>query len=284
MRALAELVMKGRKQAAFVAVIAALLPLLYWVSAAAVALVTLRKGRSEGTGLLIWALLPAGVWAYSVSDPTPLAVIVGTYILAITLRETVSWAKVLMIALPVGAIASVGMDIMLSSYLDEVIKQLDKFLVQSASQANQEVKLDPEQLRQLMLGGLTSVHTVMMLVSVMLARSWQAGLYNPSGFQREFHVLRLPQLYTGVLIAASFVCYQLDLESLRWLPLLLLPWIIAGIALVHGSLAKRDLGRSWLVAFYVAAFFMGPYVITLLVFAAAIDSFVDIRSRISVKN
>lgn len=284
MRALAELVMKGRKQAAFVAVIAALLPLLYWVSAAAVALVTLRKGRGDGTGLLIWALLPAGVWAYSVSDPTPLAVIAGTYLLAVTLRETTSWAKVLMIALPVGAVAGTGMDIMLGGYLDELIKQLDKFLVESASQSNQEVKLDAEQLRQLMLGGLTSVHTVMMLVSVMLARSWQAGLYNPSGFQREFHVLRLSQLYTGVLAVASFLCYQLDLEAWRWLPLLLLPWIIAGIALVHGSLAKRDLGRSWLVAFYMAMIFMGPYVITLLVVVAFIDSFIDIRARIPVKN
>jgi hypothetical protein len=55
MRALAELVMKGRKQAAFVAVIAALLPLLYWVSAAVIALVTLRKGPQDGAGVLVWA-------------------------------------------------------------------------------------------------------------------------------------------------------------------------------------------------------------------------------------
>ena len=62
MRALAEQVMKGRKQAAFVAVIAALLPLLYWVSAAAVALVTLRTGNQVTVpDFLFGLLLPAGV-------------------------------------------------------------------------------------------------------------------------------------------------------------------------------------------------------------------------------
>ncbi|MGH1461503.1 MAG: hypothetical protein ACRBB6_05675, partial [Neptuniibacter sp.] len=277
-------IMRGRKQAALVAVIAALLPLLYWVSAAAVALVTLRKGPRDGSELLLWALLPAGVWTYSVSDPTPLAVIAGTYVLAIALRETVSWAKVLMLALPVGAVAGVGMEFVLGGYLGEVINQTEKFLIQSAGQTSKEVVLDKEMLRQLMLGGLASVHTVLMLVSVILARSWQSGLFNPGGFRQEFHVLRLPLPYTGVLLVLSLICYQLDLDLMRWLPLLLLPWIFAGVALVHGSLAKRDLGKPWLIGFYFSILFMGQIVISLLVFAAVIDSLVDFRSRIPAKN
>lgn len=287
MRALAEWAIKGRKQAAFVAVIAALLPLLYWVSAAIVALVTLRRGPSGGAGILVWAILPAVVWAFSVSDPTPLAVIVGTYLLAVTLRETVSWAKVLMLALPIGAIAGVGMEIVLGDYLVEVINQAEKLLNQSASQGNTAVEaihLDKELLGQLMLGGLASVHTAMMLVSLILARSWQSGLFNPGGFQKEFHALKLPVTYTGALLAISLVCYSLDLELMRWLPLLLLPWIFAGVALVHGSLAKRDLGKPWLIGFYCSTLFMGQFVISLLVFVAVIDSLVDFRSRIPAKN
>lgn len=284
MRALAEWAMRGRKQAAFVAVIAALLPLLYWVSAAIVALVTLRKGQRDGLGLLLWAALPSGVWAYSVSDPTPLAVIVGTYLLALTLRETVSWAKVLMIALPIGAIAGWGMEIVLGSYVQEVIEHTGKLLNQSSGEASKEVVLDTEVLRQLMLGGLASVHTAMMVASLLLARSWQAGFYNPGGFKTEFHALRLPISYTGALLAVLLVCYTLDLELMRWLPLLLLPWIFAGIALIHGSIAKRDLGKPWLVGFYISILFMGHIVISLLVFAAVIDSLVDFRSRIPAKN
>lgn len=283
MRALAELVMKGRKQAAFVAVIAALLPLLYWVSAATVALVTLRKGPNGGAGVLIWALLPAGAWAFS-GDPTPLTVIVGTFLLAIALRTTVSWAKVLMIALPLGALTGFGLEAVLDGVLNQVIEATEKFLNQSAGQTPQGVNLDQNWLRHVLLGGLAAVHTAMMLLSVILGRSWQAGLYNPGGFQQEFHQLKLPQLYTGGLIAFLVVVAQLDMELMRWLPLMLLPWIIAGIALVHGSLAKRDLGRSWLVGFYLSVILFGPYVITMLVFSAVIDSFVDIRARIPAKN
>jgi len=283
-RALAEFIMRGRKQAALVAVIAALLPLFYWVSAAAVALVTLRKGPRDGSGLLVWAILPAGVWAYSVSDPTPLAVIAGTYLLAVALRETANWSKVLMLALPIGAVAGVGMEFVLGGYLGEVIDQTEKFLIQSAGETSKQVSLDKELLRQLMLGGLASVHTLMMVVSLFLARSWQAGLFNPGGFQKEFHALRLPVPYTGALLAIALICYQLDLDLMRWLPLLLLPWIFAGVALVHGSLAKRDLGKPWLIGFYLSTLFMGQFVISLLVFAAVIDSLVDFRSRIPAKN
>lgn len=284
MRALAELVMRGRTQAALVAGIAALLPLLYWVSAAAVALVTLRRGTRDGAGLLLWAALPAGVWAYSVSDPTPLAVIVGTYLLAVTLRDTVSWAKVLMLALPIGALAGWAMELVLGEYLIEVITQTEKLLGQTAGQTSTEIILDKEKLQQLMLGGLASVHTAIMLVSLILARSWQAGMFNPGGFRQEFHALRLPLAYTAALLAVTLLCYQLDLELMRWLPLLLLPWIFAGFALVHGSFAKRDLGKPWLIGFYCSILFMGHIVISLLVFAAVIDSLVDIRSRIPAKN
>ncbi|WP_286239822.1 hypothetical protein [Neptuniibacter halophilus] len=282
MRALAELVMKGRKQAAFVAVIAALLPLLYWVSAATVALVTLRKGPGDGAGVLLWVLLPAGAWAYS-GDPTPLAVITGAYLLAVALRETVSWAKVLMIALPIGALAGLGLETVLDGVLGQVIEATEKFLSQSAA-PSAEVSLDRERLRLLLLGGLGSVHTAIMLLSLIMARSWQSGLYNPGGFRQEFHQLKLPPSFSGALLLVVLLSYQLELDFMRWLPLLLLPWIFAGFALVHGSLAKRDLGRSWLVAFYMAIIFVGPYVITLLVLAALIDSFVDIRARIPVKN
>ncbi len=283
MRALAELVMRGRKHAALVAVIAALLPLLYWISAAAVALVTLRRGTGDGAGLLVWALLPAGVWAYS-GDPTPLVVITGTYVLAILLRETVSWPRVLMLALPLGALMAMLLETVLSGVIGQMVEMTQQLLAQSSTGAGAETLLTQDTLHAILVGGLSAVHTAMVLLSLILARAWQAGLYNPGGFAQEFHGLRLPPAYTALLLAGLVLGAQLGLEIWRWLPLLLLPWIICGIALIHGSVAKRDLGRSWLVGFYLAVVFFGPYMILLLVAAAVIDSFVDIRSRLPVKN
>ncbi len=280
MRALAEFITKGRTQALIVAVIAAMLPLLYWVSAATVGLITLRRGVSDGLGILVWALLPAGAWLLA-GDPTPMGVIVGTYILAVVLRQSVSWERTLGAALILGVFASFGLEVTLDGILQEVIG-LTRELMQQSVQG--EVSLDGDWLRQLLLGGLAAAHTAMMLSSLMLARWWQARLYNAGGFRREFHALRMSPLFSGVVLAILVIGPQAGIEAVRWLPLLLLPWIVAGVALVHGSVAKRDLGRSWLIVFYLLALVFGPYVITLLVLAALIDSFVDIRRRIPARN
>ena len=69
MRALAEFLMRGPKQAVIVAVIAAALPLMFWLSAAVLTLVTLRKGVGEGVNVLVWALLPAIAWWIKLGDP-----------------------------------------------------------------------------------------------------------------------------------------------------------------------------------------------------------------------
>ena len=55
MRALAEFVMAGRFKAALVALLGNFLPL---VSPAAVGLVVLRQGLTEGSLVLLWAILP----------------------------------------------------------------------------------------------------------------------------------------------------------------------------------------------------------------------------------
>ena len=77
MRGLAEYIMRGRRQATLVVAIAAAVPLLFWISAAALALVVLRRGISEALPVLAWGILPAIAWAW-VGDITPLLVIGGT--------------------------------------------------------------------------------------------------------------------------------------------------------------------------------------------------------------
>ena len=61
-----------------------------WISAAVIALVTLRRGAGPGAWLLMWALLPSGVLLYAFGDSGPLALIVGTTVVALVLRTTVN--------------------------------------------------------------------------------------------------------------------------------------------------------------------------------------------------
>ena len=101
MRGLAEYIMRGRREATLAVAIAAAIPLLFWFSAAALALVILRRGLSDALPILAWGLLPAVVWAV-VGDLTPVLVITGTAGLALILRQHNEWVRVLLLAVPLG--------------------------------------------------------------------------------------------------------------------------------------------------------------------------------------
>jgi hypothetical protein len=279
MHALAQFVLKGRTQAIVVAVLTALLPLLFWFSAAVVSLVTLRKGATKGGLILVWALVPAVMWSRQ-GDFSPLIVILGSYILAIVLRSTVSWQRVIQVALLLAVIAGLVQQQLNGDMLAQVVKGVQNLMMQTSPAANSVLSGESQWLLQATLGVFDTLHFVMMLTSLLLARWWQSGLFNPGGLQLEFHQLRLSPLFAVSLIAVTVIAINSGGEYIRWVPIMAAPLVVAGLALAHGSVAKRSLGKSWLVALYGAAFILGPYVITMLVIFAAIDTIVDIRNKI----
>lgn len=280
MRKLAELIMRGRSQAILVVIVATMLPMMYWISAAAVGLVTLRRGPGDGTGLLAWSLLPAGAWGL-VGDPTPALVILGTYVLAVILRRTVSWGYTLAVLIPVGVLSGIALEQMLHEVLGQLVEVVQELL--QSQETVPGAQLGADWWYQLFAGGLSATHAAMMLACLVLARWWQSVLYNPGGFREEFHGLRLSPALALSIMAVLVVGPQFGLVMVHWLPLLVLPLVFAGLALVHGSVAKRKVGVTWLIMFYMAVVVLGPYLITMLVLLAVIDSLVDIRRRIPAK-
>ncbi len=74
MRDLASYVMRGPRQAAILATVATIIPMMFWLGAAAVALVVLRVGLARGLSVAVWPMLPAALWMYWANDPkTPFA-------------------------------------------------------------------------------------------------------------------------------------------------------------------------------------------------------------------
>jgi hypothetical protein len=88
MRGLAEFIMRGRWQALGVAVLGSGSLLFGWVSAAAIALVTLRNGSASGGWLTLWAILPAIIIAAISGDTGSVLLLLGTFSLAVILRES----------------------------------------------------------------------------------------------------------------------------------------------------------------------------------------------------
>lgn len=281
MRALAEFLMRGPKQAVIVAVVAAALPLMFWLSAAVLTLVTLRKGVGQGLTVLAWALLPAVAWWIRLGDPGTLLVLVFSWVMAVVLRQTISWEK----ALIAGVITAVLTGALMPTLLPEVIQQLTTMAKEIYNQ------IDPEMVKQLsgelepmftslMVGSLAATYFALAIGSVLLARSWQSTLYNPGGFRKEFHSFKLSPVFSLCAIGLILFGPAISLNAVLLVLVVSIPLTLAGIALVHGSVAKRNLGGHWLFAFYMTALILGPSLLLLIIFMAILDSWFDFRGRI----
>lgn len=282
MRGLAEYIMRGRKEATLVVAIAAAIPLLFWFSAAALALVILRRGPREAMPVLVWGILPALAWAM-VGDLTPLLVILGAGAMAVLLRQRSDWAAVVTVAVPLGVAYAVALLLMLDEPLQQLAEQIRDMLPDLLSGVSGGLnEADTAQLEALLVpllaGLMGAVHTLMALISLMIGRSWQARLYNPGGFRQEFHQLRLSPLVAIVLLALTLIGPRWT-EVAMVSPIASVPLLLAGIALIHGVVGLRGLGTAWLVAIYVMFAFVAQLIYPLIMFLAFVDSLFDFRSR-----
>lgn len=284
MRGLAEYIMRGRKQATLVVAVAAAIPLLFWVSAAALALVVLRRGISEALPVLAWGILPAIAWAW-VGDITPLLVIGGSVALATLLHSRSDWASLLLASVPLG----LGYALLLLTVLNEPLlalaaqiqERLPQLLADMGGAVDEAGMARIEALLVPVLAGLMgAVHTLMVLVSVMVGRSWQARLYNPGGFREEFHRLRLSPVVAGALLLITLFGPQFGQLALL-APITSLPLMLAGLALIHGAVGIKRLGSVWLVMLYVVFVLAAQFVYPLIMLLAFIDSLFDFRSRLA---
>lgn len=279
MRALAEFIMRGRTQAVAVSVLAVGTVFFAWIGAAAVALVTLRKGSTQGAYLLAWTLLPAGVIALQGSDLGPLTTLVGVYVAACALRVG-HWPLALLVISAAGLVLA----LLMNTVAVEQSQQIADMLAQLAEQvraSNPQVEMPVLNATDIAgMVGMINAWTV--VLSLVLGRWWQAMLYNPGGFRSEFHSLRLPQaavigLFVGIVLLVS------SGEWANWAMVLQVPLTVAGFGLVHALAARFGLGVGALTVFYVLWAMLLPlrWLVQLL---AVTDSFIDVRKRLPVRN
>ena len=280
MKGLAEFVLRGRVQALLITVAGATSVLFCWLSAAVIGLVTLRKGTVAGGWLFIWALLPAGAVWYMYGDGGPLALLAGTLTLAAVLRATVSLPLAILMTVAVGVVTGIATLGLSGVYLQEMAAYFAEFLgslEQRLSEGGQQVELPRVQPVQIagMLGAGTAMTAALCLL---LARYWQAALFNPGGFGTEFRELRLPVSASLVLVLATLVLSSTGPQLRAWAMICMIPLTFAGIALVHANAEARGRGTGWLVGFYLLWLIFDP-VKLLVVLLAIADSWLDFRRR-----
>jgi hypothetical protein len=297
MQAIARYIMRGRMQAILVAAVAAMLSLLLppfnYLSSAVIGLVTLRKGWSEG--LII--VLGSGVAMAALAMLTPVdplhadllaaAIWLPVWMLALVLRHTVSLSTTVSGAALAGGVVVVGAYLGIDNPA-QAWRDLLEHLVEQAQEQNELAAADTlgKMLMDAaphMTGMLVAALVLGLTLSLFLARWWQAALYNPGGFRREFHGLRLGRNFAlvtlGTLAVSMMASGWLAEVGANALIVLVAAYLLHGLGLLHGIVAAKGIHVGWLITVYALTLIL-PQSTLLLAVAAFADSWVDIRARI----
>lgn len=301
MKALAGFIVSGRFQAILVAalsgVLAFLLPpfttLAHYLGAAVIALVTLRIGTTQGLQVLIVATLltvlfylAAGTQAATVAV-TVLLLWLPCWLVSTVLRQTVNLASATLAAAGLGIIALMLVYGMAGDPAPWWLERLQSFEAELDAtglfpQGVQSRELLAD-LSRLLTGVVLASLVLSTLCSVLLGRWWQALLVNPGGLRSEFVGLRLGQgagLLTLVLmLAAQFTQGVASDMAAQSAMVLLVPYLLVGLAVVHGVVMQTGRGSGWLIAVYIMLAIL-PQAALILAGIGLMDTWIDFRRRL----
>lgn len=300
MKALADFIVSGRFQAILVAALSGILAflappwstLLVYLGAASIALVTLRIGPSKGLQVLGIATLLTGLF-YQLAGISAAAIAITLLMMWLPcwIASGVLWRTTRMaLAMLSGAGAGlVALVLVYAIYGDpapwwfERLQQLEEALEQSGLFTRDiSVEALMQDLSRLMTGVVLASLVLSALSSMLLGRWWQALQVNPGGLRTEFNSLRLGQT-TGLLTLGAMIFAQLASGSVRDMAaqavmIMLVPYLFAGLAVIHGLVAGAGRGRGWLIAVYVALAIL-PQSTLLLAGGGLLDTWIDFRRR-----
>src|SRR3989338_3517176 len=293
MKQLGAYLLRNPLNAAWVALVLALLPFLGiptgWMSLVIVGLVTLRLGLKYGVFVLIWAALPGVALAY-LKHPGWLintAVVHGglVLILAWVLRHYRNWKNVLEVAAVLGVIAIIALHVSFPDLHQWWQLQLTQAL-QNGGWAT-ELNLDAVRTKDFIRtaagiasGILVTFVTFMSLLTLFFARWWQAVIFNPGGLREEIYNVRMHRwAAVGLVLCLAGLFFDTRFfEDI--LPIVLLPFILAGLSLLHAAVYYKKVKKFMLWAVYLLLLFIFPYVASLIALFGFADTWFDFREKI----
>ena len=295
MKAMASLVMRGRTQAVMLAtlfsVLSLILPPLSYFSGAIIALVTLRKSAQEGFIIFLLAGVAVALMSNFTLGNSLIALVyagavwIPVWLLAQILRSTVSLSTTLLFAGGFGLIVVLGFHVILGSPIEWWQGMLDKMFMQAAEQSQE---LDTASLEtmgamaaQVMTGIIAATFVLSLVGSLLLGRWWQAVLYNPGGFQGEFHELTLNKVLAGLTVVATVGSIFAGVGSLSadLAAVVITLASIYGLALIHDWIKSTEVNAMWLTATYLLLVVFTFQVMAALAFLACINAWFDMRKN-----
>ena len=287
----AQFILSGRTRAVFTAMIFIVLPFFSWIAAAIVALITLRKGIYEGFLVVLWTALPFVVlfvvqkeWLVFLR-----VVVFGSllvWLLAIVLKRYAKWSLVLELGAIFGVVGVAVAHVL--------IPHIDVWGVNHVVALTKAMNLplntgSLKLVAQMMAPYATGMSAMFVLISavteLIIGRGLLAQLEKGKQFINEWLRIRLSVIAAFLLIVECVAVFIGPAIFKDFLPVVVLPFIFAGMSLVHALLNHLKVPRNILILFYVIvilAVMFFPIVLSLLVIIAVVDSFINFRKRIII--
>jgi len=311
MRVIASYILKGPLQAVLAATVPAIVSisapfllklLLVYFSGVAIAVVSLRIGGRKGLGILlitVFAVLLAGqVMQINVNARLDLWNSVYLWALVWVAASVWQWSQSLSLTFEVTGLISIITVIMYFVIVDNpfqtnlgLLEPLGQVLSQPGSgMSAQEVNAMLLSAATILTGSIVAYTALGAIISLFVARSWQAKLFNPGGWQQEFRALRLSR-HVGIMTIALIVAMVFSSHLGESIGLLLinisviigLLYVIVGLGIAHALLALKDSSGFWLVGLYALLILLSQLVAPLLMALALTDIWVDYRTRFAKK-
>lgn len=287
MRRLGEFILSGRIQAvitaSFLTMAGLVLPLLSYLSGGVVpALVTLRKGAVAGMQIIVGSMVLTALLIFiaGMNPQIVIAVAIGIWLpvwfCANVLRLTESHGQLVMAAGMCGLLYILITHLIfgnvtewwegwLKIWLDQVLQE------DVRTQYEEILKSAAPMMNAMMAAGLL----ISLVTTLLVARWWQATLFNPGGFRKEFHALRLPRILMLTVIAGLVLVFMKmagpGTVVLDIMLLLIFVYLFQGIAVIHRTVVNRGMARGWLFGMYILLFVL-PQSILFLACLGMVDS------------
>ena len=302
MKALAAYIVSGRWQAVLVAVISGVLTILVppfggvlnYLAAAVVALVTLHVGVLAGLQIMAIAAAITLLFYQLLGVQAVLALVLvlmlwlPCWMTAAVLQQTNSLAQAMKTATLFGVcllLLVFGVYGNPAAWWMEQLQQVEATLTEAGISfpALADVQL-LQQVSGLMTGVVFASLVVGVIASLLLARWWQSVLVHPGAFRDEFYALRLGNVNglvtLGIMLIARFTDGTVSEFGAQLAMIMLVPYLLVGLAVIHTLLKRKGRGGGWLVAVYVLLAIV-PQAALLLAAGGLLDTWIDFRRRMA---
>ena len=297
MKFFAEYIMRGRVEAVLVVATLGLMSLqisllglpLSVLSSAAVALVTLRKGANEGLITIAGSCVAAGLLATIIQMPYLFIVLyisvvwLPIWLIAIVLREGRQISLAVEIAILIGIVSVIAYYLFNADPAAMWQQVMLKMVPVNAPVDLESIKKMIAQMAPFMTGVTAASAVFSILLGLFLGRWWQALLYNPGGFDKEFLGLRVQTrlatiflVIVGIGILSSGLVSQIALNTAI---LFFVLYAFIGTAVVHAVLAKMKIRQYAVPMFYIMLVALFRLMLPIVAIVGFSDTWLDLRNR-----